>query len=94
MDCLPMVKSVYAINHSEIRRDCVASYRCVRLLVVPTEDRDLCSCNREIETETCEIEVQGNVATGSGMRQYAVFIAAELRLGLWLDYRFAHSVFR
>ena len=53
-----MVKSV-AINKLGIRRDCAAFFKCCRLLVVLTEDGDLCSLNRESLSKTCEIGVQG-----------------------------------
>ena len=44
-------------NHSRIRRDCAASFRCCRLLVVLIEGRDLCPVKtRRSVSETCEID--------------------------------------
>ena len=48
MGYLPMVKSVSAINHSGIRRDCAHLSGECQLLVVLTEDGDFCSLNRKI----------------------------------------------
>ena len=61
--CLPMVTPntvlSVAINYSKIRRDCVHLFRCYWSLVVFTDNRDLCSLNRESWLEICEIGKQG-----------------------------------
>jgi hypothetical protein len=48
-----------ATNHSGIRRDCARLLGDCRSLVVLTKGRDLRPMDVEIESEACEIEIQG-----------------------------------
>ena len=70
--CLPMVRPVSAINESKIRRGCVQLFRCAGLLVVFTEDGDLCSLNKESLSGTCEIGVQGDSSAGYKFAEYVL----------------------